>query len=128
MKTILSFCILLISIAGFSQVEFNSPITLNNITFQHEFIDRIITVTEEQIIIATSVDSLTTDIQKLNIRDYSLSIGYNSVNHIYKCSSLDNLYPTTFVFHKVMNEVTHITVFQPTLNSESIQEFDFLID
>lgn len=128
MKTILSFCVLLMSIPVLSQVEFNSPITLNNITFEHEFIDRVITVTEEQIIIATSVDSITTDIQKLNIKDYSLSLGNNSVNHIYKCSSLDNLYPTTLVFHKVMNEVTHITVFQPTLNGESIQQFDFLID
>lgn len=128
MKILFIFCFLSFSHIGFSQVEFKSPITLNNITLQSEFIDRVITISVKDITIYTNIDSVTTDIHLLKIKDYSLNLDFNREEHIYKCSSIDNLYPTTLIFHKVNNEFTHITVFQPTLMGDSIEQFDFLLD
>lgn len=116
-----------LSTIGYSQTTYNSPITENLLTQQIERLDRLITINPNLIIIETTIDSTSTDIQQLKINNVTRGVDKHGENLTYSCTSLDNKYPTLLIIY-LAEKINEIHIIQPNINGNGNERFRFLID
>jgi hypothetical protein len=111
---------------GHGQTVYTSTVTENFTTQQVEQIDRTITIGEKFIVIQTVIDSSSSDIQQLEIKEIIRNYDMSAPNRTYSCRSLDGKYPTLIIVY-LAEKVEEIHAIQPNINNDANERYRFLI-
>ncbi len=98
-RTITVLFTLLVSLVGYGQTYFESPVTQNLTTQQIEQIERTITIGDKFVVLETIIDETSNDIQQLKIKETSKNLDNFGSNNTYHCTSYDGLYPTPIIVY-----------------------------
>lgn len=127
MKHYLFFIVTLIALVGQSQTTYTSPYTENLTNQQLEQINRTITIGDKFIVIKTDIDSITSDLQQLEIKEVTRTRDMFGFNITYNCSSYDGRYPSKIKFY-IAEKIHEIHLIQPVIDGDGNERYRFLID
>jgi len=120
--------ILMVSLV-YGQTVYTSPLTENFNTQQIERVSRTITIGDKFIVIETTIDDNSSDIQQLEIKSIEHNIDDISGNSVYHCTSYDGVYPTLIIVYKEPDDsVQEIRAIQPLKDGSGDETFRFLLN
>lgn len=117
----------LVSLFGYSQTIYLSPVTENLTNQQVEQIARTIKISDTHVIIETVIDSNSTDIQQMQIIEVVRNFDTNGENFRYSLKSLDGVYPSLLIVY-MGEKINEIHMIQPNQSRDGNERYRFLID